>query len=89
VDQDFLDTIDMQTELNKDKCLKRQMIVEHPFGTIKRGLDSYYLLTKGKTSVTGELALSFLTYNLKRVINILGVEEILRRLKRKRLSVSI
>ena len=93
VDQDFLDTIDLQTELNKDKCLKRQMIVEHPFGTIKRGLDSHYLLTKGKASVTGELALSFLTYNLKRVINILGVEEILRRLLRrlrgKRLSVSV
>lgn len=36
VDQDFLDTIDLQTELNIDKYKLRQMIVEHPFGTIKR-----------------------------------------------------
>ncbi len=36
VDQDFLDTIDLQTELNMDKYKLRQMIVEHPFGTIKR-----------------------------------------------------
>lgn len=32
VDQDFLDTIDLQTELNRDKYKLRQMIVEHPFG---------------------------------------------------------
>lgn len=84
VDQDFLDTIDLQTELNKEKYRLRQTIVEHPFGTIKRSLDSYYLLTKGKASVTGELALTFLTYNLKRAINILGVEEILKRLEERR-----
>lgn len=83
VDQDFLDTIDVQTELNKEKYLMRQMIVEHPFGTVKRGLDSYYFLTRGKSSVTAEISLSFLAYNLKRVINILGVKEILRRLKER------
>lgn len=82
VDQDFLDTIDVQTELNKKKYLMRQMIVEHPFGTVKRGLDSYYFLTRGKSSVTAEISLSFLAYNLKRVINMLGVEEILKRLTR-------
>lgn len=36
VDQDFLETIDLATELNMDKYKLRQMIVEHPFGTIKR-----------------------------------------------------
>lgn len=84
VDQDFLDTIDLQTETNKDKYQMRQMIVEHPFGTIKRGLDSYYFLTRGKFSVSTEISLSCLAYNLKRVISILGVEEILRRLSDKK-----
>jgi transposase len=51
IDQDFLDTIDLQTELNKDKYRLRQMIVEHPFGTIKRGWGAYYFLTKRKISV--------------------------------------
>lgn len=88
VDQDFLDTIDLQTELCKDKYRLRQTIVEHPFGTIKRGFDSSYLLTRGKASVTGELSLTFLAYNLKRVINILGVEGILKRLAKTRPLVS-
>lgn len=88
IDQDFLDTIDIQTELNKDKYLMRQMIVEHPFGTVKRGLDAYYFLTRGKFSVTAEMSLSYLAYNLKRVINVLGVEEILKRLEERSIRVA-
>jgi hypothetical protein len=87
VDQDFLDTIDLQTELNMDKYKQRQMIVEHPFGTIKRSWGAYYFLTRRKISVSAEIALSFLAYNLKRVISILGNEEILRRLREKRKPV--
>jgi transposase len=83
-DQDFLDTIDLQTELNMDKYKLRQMIVEHPFGTIKRGWGAYYFLTKRKISVKAEMSLAFLAYNLKRVMNILGTEELLRRLRAKR-----
>ena len=37
VDQDFLDIVDERTNANKELYKKRQMIVEHPFGTIKRG----------------------------------------------------
>jgi hypothetical protein len=89
IDQDFLDTIDLQTDLNMDKYKLRQMIVEHPFGTIKRSWGAYYFLTKRKISVSAEIALSFLAYNLKRVMNILGNEEILRRLREKRKAVLV
>jgi hypothetical protein len=84
VDQDFLDTIDLQTELNMEKYKLRQMIVEHPFGTIKRGWGAYYFLTRRKVSVTAEISLSFLVYNLKRAISILGNKEILKRLRERR-----
>jgi hypothetical protein len=47
-----------------DKYKQRQMIVEHPFGTIKRSWGAYYFLTKRKISVSTEIALSFLAYNL-------------------------
>jgi len=60
------------------------MIVEHPFGTIKRVWGASYFLTRRKFSVSAEIALSFLAYNLKRVINILGTEEILRRLRQNK-----
>lgn len=89
VDQDFLDTIDIQTEMNMEKYQLRQMIVEHPFGTIKRSWDAYYFLTKRKASVSGEMALSFLSYNLKRAINILGPEELIRRLKGRRRPILV
>jgi len=83
VKQDLLDRIDTQTKRNFKKYKLRQMIVEHPFGTIKRGWGAYYFLTRRKVSVSAEISLSFLAYNLKRVINILGTEEILRRLRQR------
>lgn len=83
-DQNFLDRIDSQTKRNMKKYKLRQMIVEHPFGTIKRGWGAYFFLTKRKVSVSAEISLSFLAYNFKRAINILGTEEILRRLRQRR-----
>jgi len=89
VDQDFLDTIDLQTELNMEKYKLRQMIVEHPYGTIKRSWGAYYFLTRRKISVTAEISLSLLVYNLKRVMNILGNDELIRRLKERKRPVLI
>ncbi|WP_170138287.1 IS1182 family transposase, partial [Anaerobacterium chartisolvens] len=37
IDQEFLDTVDYRTSENKELYRMRQTIVEHPFGTIKRG----------------------------------------------------
>jgi transposase len=87
--QDFLDLIDRQTRENLKTYKLRQMIVEHPFGTIKRAWGASYFLTRRKASVSAEIALSFLAYNLKRVINILGTEEILRRLRENKQAVPV
>lgn len=84
VDQDFLDTIDFNTQINMDKYRQRQMIVEHPFGTVKRGWGANYFLTKRKRSVTAEISLLFLAYNLKRVMSIFGNKELLRKIKERR-----
>jgi transposase len=81
IDQDFLDIVDQRTFDNKELYKTRKMIVEHPFGTIKRGWGLSYFLTRGIESVKAESSLAFLAYNMKRVINILGVKEILKRLK--------
>lgn len=62
---------------DKEIMRQRKSLVEHPFGTLKRGMDAGYLLTKGITKVTGELSLSFLAYNIKRVINILGAKKLI------------
>lgn len=81
IDQDFLDTVDQRTSENKELYKTRQMIVEHPFGTIKRRWGLSYFLTRGLESVKTEASLAFLAYNMKRIINILGIKEILKRLK--------
>jgi hypothetical protein len=65
-----------QVRIKADKGMvrRRKSIVEHPFGTIQRGMDAGYCLTRGLRNVTGEFSLTFLAYNLKRVINILGCQ---------------
>ena len=89
IEQDFLDIIDQQTQENMEIYKQRQMIVEHPFGTIKRSFGAYYFLTRGKKSVTVEIGLSFLAYNMKRAINILGNKEILKKLREKRKPIVV
>jgi len=57
---------------DKEIIRQRQSIVEHPFGTVKRAMDAGYCLTKGIKNVAGEFSLTFLAYNLKRAINLIG-----------------
>jgi len=56
-----------------ESILKQRMcLAEHPFGTVKWHHDARYLLCRGKEKATGELGLSFLVYNLKRAIHLVG-----------------
>jgi len=81
IDQALLNEVDQRTRENKELYHRRQMIVEHPFGTVKRSWGYSYFLTRGFESVRTETCLAFLAYNLTRVINILGVKEMIRRLQ--------
>ncbi len=61
---------------------RRKAIVEHPFGTMKRGMDQGYFLLRGLGKVRAEFSLTVLAYNLKRVINIVGVPRMVAALAR-------
>ncbi|WP_066505499.1 transposase [Abyssisolibacter fermentans] len=61
--QDIYDEVDKIIMENKDLYKRRQMIVEHPFGTIKRALGFTYFLTRGNESVKAESYMHFFTYN--------------------------
>ena len=67
-----------------DLMARRKAAVEHPFGTLKRGMDMGYFLLRGRERVNGEFSLSVLAYNLKRVMNILGAECLLEVLRNRR-----
>jgi transposase len=69
-----------QVTITADKGIlrRRKELSEHPFGTVKRAMDSRHCLMKGSDNVRGEFALTFLAYNMKRAINILGAERLLQ-----------
>jgi hypothetical protein len=52
---------------------RRQAIVEHPFGTIKRqwGFD-HILSKKGKKRASADVGFIFIAYNLKRILSLMG-----------------
>ena len=62
---------------DKAKQRERMCTVEHPFGTIKWYHGAHYLLCRGKEKVTGEIGLSFLAYNLRRAITLVGVPKLI------------
>jgi transposase len=74
------DETDKRHEENKELYKRRQMIVEHPFGTVKHTMNGGYFLLRTRRKVRAEVALLFLGYNLKRVYNILGFEGLMERL---------
>lgn len=57
------------------------MIIEHIFGTVKRKWGFNYTDLRGLPKVNGEFALIMTVYNLKRSINILGITDLLLKIK--------
>jgi hypothetical protein len=74
--------VDRQADLYR----RRQAIVEHPFGTIKRGWGYSYTLLRGLRKVNGEMALIFLCYNLRRSLSILGFAPLVEQLRKAKLA---
>ena len=62
---------------NQQHLRKRNTVVEHPYGTVKRWHGAGYLLTKGRLKVAAETGLSFLAYDFRRAINLLGTKKIM------------
>jgi Transposase DDE domain len=55
----------------------RRQTVEHTFGTLKAWMGATHFLTKTLPKVKTELSLHVLAYNLKRVMRILGVQNLI------------
>src|SRR5512132_292343 len=65
----------MQERLDRDpeKMHVRRQTVEHPFGTIKYWMGATHFLMKTLERVRTEMSLHVLAYNLKRVMQLLGI----------------
>lgn len=64
-------------EEGPQRMRQRSALAEHPFGTLKRRAGWDHFLVRGFEKVRGEWSLMALTYNLSRVINILGLEALI------------
>ena len=59
------------------KMQLRKETVEHPYGTIKMWMGWTHFQMKRLHNVKTEMSLHILAYNMKRVINIIGIKELL------------
>lgn len=73
-----LDAMQLKLDQKPDMMRMRRETVEHPFGTIKAWMGSTHFLTKSLDRVGTEISLHVLAYNLKRVINIMGVRPLIQ-----------
>ena len=69
----MVEAAERRLDENPDAMRTRRMTVEHPFGTIKAWMGATHFQMRTLKHVATEMALHVLAYNLKRVINILGI----------------
>jgi hypothetical protein len=73
----------VRTENNYEIYRRRQAIVEHPYGAIKRQWDFYYIMTKKSIKhASADVELIFTAYNLKRIFNLVDLNMLKMYLKR-------
>jgi len=75
--EEILEANQKRLKENPEKYFLRRCLSEHPFGTIKRTMNAAYLLMIGFEKVKAEISLIMLSYNIKRVMNILGVRKLI------------
>ena len=72
--EDVLERMQKRLVKRTDTALVRRRTVEHPFGTLKAWMGATHFLMKTLPNVRTEMSLHVLAYNMKRMINIMGVE---------------
>jgi transposase len=72
-----LEAVQERLDANPQAMRRRRETVEHPFGTIKARMGATHFLMKRLPRVATEMALHVLTYNLTRVMNIVGVKPLI------------
>ena len=77
VDEKLMEDMARRVRTRPELLRRRQQLSEPPFGTIKRAMNQGYFLMKGLNKVGAEMSLTVLSYNLKRAINIVGVQNLI------------
>lgn len=80
--QKLIEINKQRVKQNQTYYKRRQAIVEHPYGTLKRQWGFSYIMTK-KTIVraTADVGFMLIAYNLRRLINIIGENDLIKYLR--------
>ena len=76
-----LEAVQQRLDENPEAMRQRRETVEHPFGTIKMWMGATHFLMKRLKNVRTEMALSVLAKNLTRVMNILGITQLIQAIR--------
>jgi hypothetical protein len=79
--EDVLDAMQDRLDRNPGKMKQRRCTVEHVFGTLKFWMGSAHFLMKTLKHVGTEMSLHVLAYNLRRVMKIMGISEMLKAMR--------
>jgi transposase len=77
----ILEAMQRRLDRKPEAMTIRRSTVEHVFGTLKHWMGSTHFLTRTLGRVSTEMSLQVLAYNLKRVINILGVARTIKAMR--------
>jgi len=72
-----LEAVQQRLDRNPHAMRQRRETAEHPFATLKMRMGATHFLMKRLPKVATEMALHVLAYNLTRVLNIVGVQQLL------------
>jgi transposase len=75
--EEVLEAAQKRLECDPEKMRVRGATVEHPFGTLKAWMGATHFQTKTLPRVSTEMSLHVLAYNLKRVMNIMGIRPLI------------
>jgi len=73
-----LEALEARLDKEPERMRVRRQTAEHPFGTLKAWMGATHFQTKTLNRVSTEMSLHVLAYNLKRVMNILGVRPLIK-----------
>ena len=73
-----LDTVEARINQELERMATRRNTVKHPFGTLKCWMGYTHFQTRTLEGISAEMSLHVLAYNLKRMMNIFGVNGLIK-----------
>ncbi len=79
--EEVLERVQQRLNSNPEAMTLRRSTVEHVFGTLKHWMGSTHFLMKTLKHVGTEMSLHVLAYNLKRVMGVMGIAQMMKAMR--------